>query len=347
MDDRIFQSIVEMTTKRDSDEFSTSIVATLAEIIPESVVSLFYCIEFPRAYYRVVTTLSAIKDQSQTKQYKWDDPLSQNTQKYVNNNFTKLVSLSEFQTPDGMNHIFIPIFLENKIAYAIDIASVEDISSYLSSVLAVTQVCQNFYAILANSEKDSLTGLYNRKTYDQKLDSLLKKQSSKQHQHVNTGEQNEARKLTDQTHTWLAVIDIDFFKKVNDKFGHIYGDEVLLVLSQLMQNSFRQNDLLFRFGGEEFVIIFEPIPKFETEYVLNKFRSLVQNYDFPMIGQVTISCGFAKISEGDHPKTIFDNADKALYYAKENGRNSVYNYEALYEKGFINTDIAEGDIELF
>lgn len=120
-----------------------------------------------------------------------------------------------------------------------------------------------------------------------------------------------------------------------------------MVLSQVLKQSFRSNDLIFRFGGEEFVIIFEPIEKHHAELALNKFMDTIRNKKFPMVGSITISCGFAKVTKQEHPKTILDNADKALYYAKENGRNCIHNYENLVECGKINVVIEEGDIELF
>ena len=116
------------------------------------------------------------------------------------------------------------------------------------TLIAITKVCQNFYTILAYSENDTLTGLKNRRTYDQKLNSLLNEQTENRLKNMRT--ENETRSQSINAKTWLAVIDIDHFKRVNDKFGHAYGDEVLLVLAQIMQKSFRVNDLLFRFGGE-------------------------------------------------------------------------------------------------
>jgi len=347
MDDTILDSIIEITKARDSDEFGNRIVSTIAELIPNCVVALFKYNEFPREQYRRLTTLSIQKDEEGIKQHIWDVDIPKVKEEYINKHHDKFFQLTVYQTDDSKYHTFIPIHIDNKVAYAIDISSDTRLSNHSSSLIAIIKVCQNFYAILANGEKDSLTGLLNRRTYEQKLSSLLKKQSNNQLNNLNCQVENESRHLAQQSHTWLAIIDIDLFKNVNDRFGHIYGDEVLLVLSQLMQRAFRENDLLFRFGGEEFVLIFEPISNEQAERVLNKFREMVEKYRFPMVGKITVSCGFAKISKHEHPKTVFDNADKALYYAKENGRNSVYNYERLVEQNKIVEMAEEGDIELF
>jgi diguanylate cyclase (GGDEF)-like protein len=340
-----------MTTKRDSDEFGVSIVVSIAELIPDSIVGLFSCIEHPKPYFKEMTVLSIIRNDNNESNYQWNITLPQATKQYIEDNFEQLNELSSYETGDNNCHVFFPIIIDKKVVYGINISSQLPITEYLNSILAIIKVCQNFYAILASSEKDSLTGLYNRKTYDQKLSTLLRKQQNNQLNNLTWGKSRhsgtELRNINNQSSTWLAVIDIDFFKKINDKFGHLYGDEVLLLLSQLMQQSFRQNDLLFRFGGEEFVIIFEPISEEQAHYVLEKFRQLIANYNFPMVGHVTISLGYAKITETDHPKLVFDNADKALYYSKENGRNCLNNYERLVRESLIKNRIEEGDIELF
>lgn len=351
MDDKIFESIVEMTKNRDSDEFGVSIVVSIAELIPDSIVGLFSCIEHPKPYFKELSVLSIERNELDESNYQWDMSLPIGTKKYIEENFELLNELSSYETDDDYCHVFFPIIIDKKVVFGINISSKLPITEYLNSILAIIKVCQNFYAILASSEKDSLTGLYNRKTYDQKLSTLLQKQQNNQLNNLTWGKSRNSgadlRNLNTQSSTWLAVIDIDFFKKINDRYGHLYGDEVLLLLSQLMQQSFRQNDLLFRFGGEEFVIIFEPISEEQAHYVLDKFRQLVANYDFPMVGKVTISIGYAKVNQSDHPKSVFDNADKALYYSKENGRNCLNNYEKLLNNSLINSRIEEGDIELF
>ena len=143
------------------------------------------------------------------------------------------------------------------------------------------------------------------------------------------------------------ILDIDFFKRVNDEYGHVAGDEVLLRLSQKMKQDFRYTDLLFRFGGEEFVIILEPIPSAMAQATLERFRKNIAEYQFPLVGATTVSIGYAKITENDFPATILGYADKALYFGKEHGRNCVYNYEALIESGELGESSTEGTVDLF
>ncbi|WP_240485091.1 GGDEF domain-containing protein [Aestuariibacter salexigens] len=210
---------------------------------------------------------------------------------------------------------------------------------------ALVQIYVNYNILIQQSEKDKLTGLLNRSSLERRYNSLVEKQMQMQRELQAT---NEKRNLSQQDSTWLALIDIDHFKKINDTFGHLCGDEVLLRLSQYMKGMFRKSDLLFRYGGEEFLIILEPISKSAAVQKLEAFRKFVGHADFPLIEKITISIGFTSISSNEYYQNAIERADKALYYAKENGRNAVYSYEDLKEKGAIyTTDIDAGDVDLF
>jgi len=347
MHDKVIDSIIEITKNRDSDEFGLSIIATIAEIIFSGTVVLYKNLVVSEGRYIKLNSISTSYSTSGSKVYAFDSEVCSESINYINENYKELIKQTHYQTRDKNTHLFIPIFIEKEIQYAIDIASSDSFENKAESIQAIIKVCENFYAVLASCERDPLTGLYNRRSYDKKIGGLLRKQQMVQNKKSEANSGVEHRVSEKIAYTWLAVIDIDHFKNVNDKFGHIFGDEVLLTLSQLMMRSFRYNDLLFRVGGEEFVIIFEPITKQQAEKVLNKFRKIIEEYAFPLVGQISISSGFAKIMESDHPKIIFDNADRALYYAKEHGRNCVCNYEDLIEEGKIKVNQEEGDIELF
>ncbi|MDP2903189.1 MAG: GGDEF domain-containing protein [Methylovulum sp.] len=184
-------------------------------------------------------------------------------------------------------------------------------------------------------ERDMLTRLPNRQSFDARLMEICEF-----YQHA------ELIDKTDGKLSWIAMLDIDHFKAVNDNFGHLYGDEVLLHFSQLMEGKFRYIDFIFRFGGEEFVVILNKANKSEAENSFNRFRMAVENFDFPLVGKITVSIGVTCIQ--DHnilPVTLLDRADKALYFAKDKGRNQVVLYE-----GIINLQSAanhHNDIELF
>jgi len=112
--------------------------------------------------------------------------------------------------------------------------------------------------------------------------------------------------------TWLGVIDIDHFKRVNDSHGHLIGDEVLLLLSRLMRNAFRFDDRLYRFGGEEFVVLMRCEYDADAMHALERMRGYVQAFNFPRVGKVTVSIGVTEVRSGDMPSMAFERADQAV-----------------------------------
>lgn len=125
----------------------------------------------------------------------------------------------------------------------------------------------------------------------------------------------------------IAVADIDFFKKVNDNYGHSCGDYVLREIGYIIANNFRQTDLLFRYGGEEFVIILTETSGENSLIPLERLRKAVENHNFRFNNQdlkVTLSIGVSSNMDFETTSELFDDADKALYEAKNNGRNQIY-----------------------
>lgn len=204
--------------------------------------------------------------------------------------------------------------------------------------IQILKIYHNFVALMNDNERDTLTGLLNRKTFDHQINSIIANLQNKQ----------ARRKDENDDPTFLAIFDIDHFKRVNDTHGHLMGDEVLLLFSRLMDNSFRDNDLLFRFGGEEFLCIFQcPSDEIMSD-VLNRFREAVADYNFPQVGKVTVSCGFTEVDAFDLSSSIIDRADVSLYHAKNNGRNQVCLHEQLVASGILSeNDNSGGEIELF
>lgn len=153
---------------------------------------------------------------------------------------------------------------------------------------------------------DPLTGIKNRLAYDERI------------------EQDYSRWKRYQSPLSLMVIDIDFFKKINDNYGHIAGDKVLHTVAQHLQDNIRETDFLARYGGEEFVIIMPDTTSAQGLTVAEKLRQEVFDCGFHYRGEsvsVSISCGVAEFSDGDSAVSAFEKADGAMYQAKENGRN--------------------------
>jgi diguanylate cyclase (GGDEF)-like protein len=205
-------------------------------------------------------------------------------------------------------------------------------------------------AMLDYSEIDTLTGLLNRKTFDDKLIKILTRLNSRGDSALPDRATMPRRRRGhgEGEEHWLAVMDIDHFKRVNDTYGHLIGDEVLLLVATLMKHSFRGEDKLFRFGGEEFVVLLKPAKRDDAFNVFERFRKTIGEYQFPQIGQITISIGFTHITAQDSPTVVLEAADEALYYAKANGRNQVCHYDQLIAEGKIAVkESISGEIELF
>jgi len=206
----------------------------------------------------------------------------------------------------------------------------QEILDLLSSLRGIYR---NLVILHDTKERDVLTKLPNRQSLDIRLLQVCEHYSD-----------YRVIDLTEEKSSWIAILDIDHFKRVNDNFGHLYGDEVLLIFSQLMEKCFRYNDFLFRFGGEEFVVILNLVSQETAIAVFNRFREVVVNYNFPTVGRVTVSIGLTHVDGVSMPTTQLDHADKALYYAKDNGRNRVVLYEDI--SVFVqDNDLSE--IELF
>ncbi|WP_066172178.1 GGDEF domain-containing protein [Arcobacter porcinus] len=121
----------------------------------------------------------------------------------------------------------------------------------------------------------------------------------------------------------IILIDIDKFKDINDTYGHLVGDNILIEFSELIRKSIREIDILGRFGGEEFIIVCRKT-KIEGALKLSEeLRKKVANHNFLVVEELTASFGVAEYNSKDNIFTLIKKADTALYLAKTNGRNKV------------------------
>lgn len=202
----------------------------------------------------------------------------------------------------------------------------------------ILKIHANYASVLFDSERDTLTGLFNRKKLEQKLGEILTLRGSSHYQ----------RQRDQETDDYLAVFDIDRFKRINDNHGHLIGDEVLIIFAGLVRNALRDIDWVFRYGGEEFVALIRGVSAGTIEAILERLRLKVQDHAFPQVGQVTVSIGYTAITDQKLPSHLFEEADKALYYAKEHGRNRVCDYRDLVRRGEIPAEAhPSGSVELF
>mgnify|MGYP000377368211 CR=1 FL=1 len=160
----------------------------------------------------------------------------------------------------------------------------------------------------ARATTDALTGLPNRAAYDERI------------------AEEVARWQRYKTHFSVAVGDLDFFKRINDTYGHLAGDKVLRLIAKVVKLKLRGSDFVARYGGEEFVILMPSTGATEAHQAVDKIRQAVAKSPFNFHGKpvtVTMSFGVSESQEGDNEESLFSRADEMLYKAKANGRNQA------------------------
>ncbi len=133
----------------------------------------------------------------------------------------------------------------------------------------------------------------------------------------------------------LLIWDIDFFKKINDAFGHKAGDKTLQIIARLLQNHCRKMDFISRFGGEEFVMLLADTSAEAALVIAEKLRRTIESAGFNSGGhkiKITVSCGISEFGPGENEDTVFKRADVALYQAKKNGRNQCVVAKTIIEE---------------
>lgn len=131
----------------------------------------------------------------------------------------------------------------------------------------------------------------------------------------------QARKLNQDLA--LVLLDIDHFKLVNDQFGHLVGDEVLKEMVALIRTSVRGTDVVYRYGGEEFVVLLPGVDLRMAVKIAEKIRRQVESWQFTVAGHLTLSGGVAELQASESLEQLINRADEALYNAKAAGRNQV------------------------
>lgn len=346
MDKTILDAILELTGKRDVESLDLCFVSALAGLLPVHAVSLYKRPERNRPGFieesvRMVLPGNEADSAYEVVSVRTIIPMDKHMEACM-----KTESVFSNRTDNGSARLLIPIIKDNKASGIVGLEGDQGLLEEQGLVEFFSEIYGNYWTVLDESERDKLTGLLNRRTYDKKLHKLLQNQKADQAKLKDSAIPEQRQRKTGPN-AWLAVLDIDNFKTINDTHGHLFGDEVILMLSQKMKASFRRTDLLFRFGGDEFVIILEPIPEDMARLTLERFRQTVVDHRFPQIGGIAISIGFDKLTENDFPQTVLNRADKALYYAKEQGKDRILSYQELLDSGTYQDKRKTGSTELF
>ena len=185
-----------------------------------------------------------------------------------------------------------------------------EITDFLAYLTDITDLKEKEAKLEKIAKTDTLTQVYNRVYIDEVL-------LNQYYRYYRNHEECS-----------VIMIDIDYFKKINDEYGHLVGDKVLIEFANVLQHSIRLGDVLGRWGGEEFLLIL-PHTKIEDAYILaQKVHDVIQKHQFPVVGKITASFGIASFRYKATVEDVVDEADKALYEAKKAGRNCIRVYKA-------------------
>ena len=343
--------VADLTSERDRDLLAVSMAEVLFKLLGARVLNLWHVVEHQRTPH--ARLMAGLRPNRPIAMY---DPMMEALECPLLADMEGVHECVLQGAPvvmpaldgDGSVHYF-PLLGPTAVTGVLEVKHERPLDqAQVALVDGMLRIYRNHITLLDYSEQDTLTGLLNRKTFDAVFARRIAQR--------NVGERasrmiqliGRRRNALPHESPWLAVADIDHFKRINDRFGHLFGDEVLLLTARLMRNCFRSSDTLFRFGGEEFVVLLAPTDEAGANVALERFRGQVEAYEFPQVGQVTVSIGYSRAAFIDHPTVTFERADEALYFAKQNGRNKVYGYEALVASGALQPKVSpESELELF
>ena len=188
-------------------------------------------------------------------------------------------------------------------AYYIEVDKLNDL--YILTLTDITNIQIERLSAKYKATHDKLTSVYNRAKFEEYLN--LKCKDYKRYE----------KPLS------LAILDIDYFKHINDTYGHLIGDKILKRLAEICISNIRESDLFARWGGEEFVLLLSETDLKTAVDVCEKLRKKVEDELFEDEIKITVSFGVTQLREDDTKESFFRRADEALYKAKRNGRNRV------------------------
>lgn len=331
----LLESVIRLTEKWDQGALEQCLIDTLLELISANEIRLYEAemaidgLSLKPLAQTSITLLTAFDPSEDAMRSLEQDP-----------EVARALDLQTYVTCDadatGQQRVIYPI-RSNRETTAILVVFTHNTSpAHHELTSAFIQIYRNHLQLLHDNKHDTLTGLLNRKEFDAEIMELM------------AACYGDSRRDSDMDFkACLAIMDIDHFKLVNDNHGHLYGDEVLLLFARLVEQTFRSDDLCFRFGGEEFIVVLKRVDIKLAMHVLEKFRAAVEKFNFPQVGRITVSIGVVEILSQELPTSIIEQADQALYYAKRNGRNQVWSYEKLVEIGAVTGVEHSSSVELF
>lgn len=195
------------------------------------------------------------------------------------------------------------------LTYSNWVVLMKEYQEELNEINALLKDKNKEYETIAST--DPLTGLYNRYKFSELFMSSFVSMTQRDN---------------DMS---LIILDVDDFKQVNDIYGHNIGDKALVQVSHALLKTLRNVDIVCRWGGEEFVVLLPTASLDNAIYLAEKIRAYIEQLEIDVVGKVTASFGVAKVAKTDEMQDVINRADKALYLAKESGKNCVKTQEDI------------------
>lgn len=330
---RIVDSLAEITRYKDRELLERSLAATLTELFPDEEFR-FYRVFVDETEGTPELKLSLLAYANKGVIVSESLPGEHELPTWLLSVITDAVEsreLVERHHPEtDVTNIVYPVYGKRNHIYGVLLhGSLQPSFDAQRLIYGLLRIYSNYLALLEESHRDTLTNLFNREILDSEITKIIASHT----RYAQDGEKQ--RRTLDTNHTWLSLLDVDHFKRINDEWGHLYGDEVLIHLARQLESIFRKEDLLFRYGGEEFVVIFRSFSHEDAQAVCERARNTISRYPFPGVGQVTVSIGVTEIARQPGSSAAIGQADKALYYAKEHGRNQTCFYAHLVAQDLI------------
>lgn len=340
---QLVDHLADLTGFRDRDLLDVTLVAAFRDMLEPKCVAIYRCVGDPDNQRWLTRARMTSTDVVATADPSWVEIDSLPRLRDHPERHRAFSGGGAVVVPGPVHLGVFPLTTESDVVAVLELHTDKPIDDAAQRLIrSILRIYGNFQSLLDYSERDTLTGLLNRKTFD---DSFLK--ATAEPSAIGQSSAEDRRMVRPAGGYWIGVIDIDHFKRVNDTFGHLIGDEVLLLLARLMRSGFRLHDRMYRFGGEEFVVLMRCENDESAAHALERFRATIERYVFPQVGSITVSIGFTQVMQGDTPSAAFERADKAVYFAKSHGRNQVCSHAALMARGELTGSAKVGDVELF
>jgi diguanylate cyclase (GGDEF)-like protein len=321
---QIVDQLAELTGLRDRDTLDVSLVSSIRDLLHPCSVAVHRVVGDTGDERWLTRAHLGIDDVAARADSSWADPRALPMLSERPDRLHCLQVAGEVQLDGHETTLLLPLLSDTGVAGVVEIVTEKPLSEDIKRLLnGVLRIYRNVQGLLDYSERDTLTGLLNRKSFDETFYKVSAVPAPPM------TEQPGGRRHGVAATYWLGVVDIDHFKQVNDRFGHLIGDEVLLLLSRVMRSCFRFYDQVYRFGGEEFVVLLRCSGEDDAAAALERFRSAVRGYVFPQVERITVSVGFTDVRHGDSPNAAVERADRAVYFAKNHGRDQVRCHAAL------------------